>query len=363
MTAELIDRSDELAAWYDEDEHQGDTEHSRSHPDEIDEDASVVDGGSFIFDEPVDIPAIWGQDDQVLWCEGESLMIAGQQGLGKTTLAGQLVRALIGLGDGTALGLPVATADRAILYLAMDRPRQIARAMRRQFTEDERDIVAQRLLVRRGPPPADLAAHPMLLAGMAERYGAGTVFVDSLKDAALGLSNDEVGAAWNRARQHLLADGRQLCELHHCVKRGPNGAEIRDINDIYGSAWLTNGCGSVVLLTGQPGDLIVGFKHAKQPAGEAGPWQLAHDQVAGQLSIAHSFDLIELVKAEGVNGLTAKGAAAAITQKPEPSKADIEKYRRKLEKLENDGLLVRLGGTQGGPAAAWFLAAGGYRDE
>ena len=51
---------------------------------------------------------------------------------------------------------------------------------------------------------------------MAEHYDAGTVFVDSLKDAALGLSNDEVGAAWNRARQHLLNAGHQLCELHHC---------------------------------------------------------------------------------------------------------------------------------------------------
>jgi energy-coupling factor transporter ATP-binding protein EcfA2 len=317
----------------------------------------AIDGGTFVFDEPVNIPAIWGQDGRVMWSEGESLMIAGQQGLGKTTLAGMLIRALLGLGDGTILGLTVTPTERPILYLAMDRPRQIARSMRRQFNADERRILSQRLIVRRGPPPADLAAHPTLLAAMAEHYDAGIVIVDSLKDAALGLSNDEVGAAWNRARQHLLAAERQLCELHHCVKRGPNGAAIKDINDVYGSAWLTNGCGSVILLTGEPGDPIVGFKHVKQPAEEVGPWQLAHDQVAGLLTVEHSCDLIDLVKASGADGLTAKDAAVAIAQKRDPSNADIEKARRKLEKLEKDGHLRKFGGTKGGPPAAWFLAA------
>lgn len=324
-------------------------------------DGDAIDGGTFIFDEPVDVPAIWGQDSRVLWAEGESLMIAGQQGLGKTTLAGMIIRALIGLGDGTVLGLKVTPTDKPILYLAMDRPRQIARSMRRQFNAAEREIVAQKLIVRRGPPPADLAAHPPLLAAMAEHYGAGIVLVDSLKDAALGLSNDEVGAAWNRARQYLLGAGRQLFELHHCVKRGHNGAPIKDINDVYGSAWLTNGCGSVILLTGEPGDPIIGFRHVKQPAEEVGPWRLAHDQSAGKLTVEHSFDLIELVKAAGADGLTAKGAAMAITQKRDPSNAEVEKARRKLISLEVDKLLVRVsgskGGADGGSATAWFLAA------
>jgi hypothetical protein len=324
-------------------------------------DYGAIDGGAFIFDEPATIPAVWGEGGEVLWAEGESMMIAGQQGLGKTTLAGQLVRALLGLGDGTVLGLPVAETDRPILYLAMDRPRQIARAMRRQFSPDERRILAERLIVRRGPPPADLAAHPTLLAAMAEHHGAGIVIVDSLKDAALGLSNDEVGAAWNRARQHLLAADRQLCELHHCVKRGPNGGPIKDINDVYGSAWLTNGCGSVLLLTGEPGDPLVGFKHVKQPAEELGPWQLGHDQIAGLLTVEHRVDLLALVNAAGVDGLTAKGAAIAITQKQEPSNGDIAKARRKLIKLEADGDLVQFegtkGGADGGTPSAWFLAA------
>ena len=122
--------------------------------------------------------------------------------------------------------------------------------------------------------------------------------------------------------------------------------------------------GSVILLTGAPGDPVVGFRHVKQPAEEAGPWQLLHDQDAGQMTVKHSFDLIALVKATGADGLTAKGAAAAIFQKREPSSAEVEKARRKLMKLETERLLVRLagakGGADGGTAVAWFLADWGH---
>ncbi len=61
------------------------------------------------------------------WVEGEALLIVGPSGVGKTTLTGQLVRARMGLGDGLVLGMPV-SPGRRVLYLAMDRPAQIARA-------------------------------------------------------------------------------------------------------------------------------------------------------------------------------------------------------------------------------------------
>jgi hypothetical protein len=54
---------------------------------------TFVNGASFILDIPDKIPALWGVDNQVLWAEGESLMIAGPMGLGKTTMAGLLIRA------------------------------------------------------------------------------------------------------------------------------------------------------------------------------------------------------------------------------------------------------------------------------
>ena len=49
--------------------------------------------------------------------------------------------------------------------------------------------------VWQGPPPQDLARLPALLARLCDQAGADTVVVDSLKDAAVGLNDDEVGPA------------------------------------------------------------------------------------------------------------------------------------------------------------------------
>ncbi|OBJ74381.1 hypothetical protein A5643_01585 [Mycobacterium sp. 1274756.6] len=326
-----------------------------------DPDNSIV-GGAFILDMPPEVPAIWGRRSQVLWARGEALMIAGVQGTGKTTLAGQVLRGLLGLG-GDVLGLPVADLGCKVLYLAMDRPPQIARSLARQFTADDRATLDERLTVWKGPPPRDLAANPALLAKMAGFYGAGAVIVDSLKDAAVRLSEDAVGAQWNRARQHTLAQGVQLLELHHTTKRGPAGAPVSSVADIFGSTWLTSGCGSIIMLTGEPGDPIVSFLHVKQPAEEVGPFHLSHNQQHGVLTIDHQVDLLELAKTSGVDGLTAKAAAQAITGKPDPTRADIEKARRKLDAKTVDGVLVRLDGNRGGDGgrtpSAWFLAQHG----
>jgi replicative DNA helicase len=157
-------------------------------------------------------------------------MIGAPQGVGKTTLAGMLVRARIGLSDDPVLGLLVEASDQPVLYLAMDRPRQIARSLSRQFRADlkSRDVLDKKLLVRPGPPPEDLAQNPTLLVRMAQELGVGTVVVDSLKDAAVGLSDDAVGAGWNRARQHVLAAGIEMIELHHTRKDAGTG-----INGVY----------------------------------------------------------------------------------------------------------------------------------
>jgi hypothetical protein len=180
----------------------------------------LIDGASFILDNPQQMPAQWGEGQEVIWPEGESFMIAGSMGLGKTTLELLLMRARLGLGDGTLLGYPVTPCEGIILYLAMDRPAQIARAAYRIFTEQDREILRKRVKIWKGPPPADIAKRPEILTMLAEKADAADVFLDSIKDAALGLSEDEVGAGYNRARQHLLATGRQLAECHHTTKRG-----------------------------------------------------------------------------------------------------------------------------------------------
>src|SRR5258708_5612130 len=125
--------------------------------------AQILPGGC-ILDEPETPPALWGDGDAILWAEGESLIIAGPDGTGKTTLAGHLVRARLGIGDENVLGMPVAPGKRNTLYLAMDRPRQARRSLRRLFTTADRDVLDGKLRLWQGPPPPGPARPPRMLA-------------------------------------------------------------------------------------------------------------------------------------------------------------------------------------------------------
>lgn len=300
----------------------------------------MKDGASFILDAPEKVPSIWGDDDNCLWARGEACMIAGPPGVGKTTLTGSVLRGLLGLAQ-TALGLAVAPAERRVLYLAMDRPAQIARGLRRAFRETEREILADRLRCWEGPPPGDVARHPDVLLSLAHLADADTVIIDSVKDAAVGLTEDEVAAAYNRARQNCLANGVQVLELHHMVKRGVGGNKPTELADVYGSAWLTAGAGSVILLWGAAGDPIVEMRHLKQPASEVGPWRLIHDHDTGSTAIFHGTDILALVAAASEHGVTPTDVARQLFETEKPTESQKEKARRQLNKLVDQGHVER----------------------
>jgi hypothetical protein len=295
-------------------------------------------GGSFILDtDPAPRP-LWGEGDQVLWADGESVIIDGPQGVGKTTIAQQLALARAGFDEySELLGFPIVSGQHRVLYLAMDRPKQAARSFRRMVGEAWRSELNDRLIVWQGPPPY-LARHPSVLLKMCEQAAADTVFVDSLKDAAIGLTDDEVGASYNRARQTALAAGIQVAELHHNRKALSGAkAERPTIDDVYGSVWLTSGAGSVILLNGAPGDPIVSLHHLKQPADEVGPLKVIHNQETGQSQIWHALDLVLLATQPG--GVTAIDAAKALFETDKPTAAEKEKARRRLGTLTKKGLL------------------------
>jgi hypothetical protein len=60
----------------------------------------------------------------------------------------------------SSLGYPGAPVAGPVLYLATDRPTQVARAARRIFTDHHRDLLAERVKVCKGPLPADVAKNP-----------------------------------------------------------------------------------------------------------------------------------------------------------------------------------------------------------
>jgi replicative DNA helicase len=294
----------------------------------------IVTGGTFALDIPDITPAIWGADSEVLWAEGESMLIVGPPGVGKTTITHQIVLARLGLLE-TVLGWPVKPAVGKLLYLACDRPAQIARSLHRMVSEEHRELLDDRLVIWRGPPPKDFAKDPLTLTKMAQDEGADTVFIDSLKDVALGLVDDDVGAGYNRARQHALAEGIDLAELHH-QRKGQGGVKPKALEDVYGSIWLTAGAGSVLLIWGQGGDPLVELIHLKQPADQIQqPVSVSHDHDRGVSTLVGAVDILTMIRNAGA-GFTAPQVARLMYEKT-PTKAETEKVRRKLDWFVKDG--------------------------
>ncbi len=321
---------------------QGEGDHPQPDPTAT---ARLVVGGAFIFDQPDGVPAVWGNGDDVLWAEGEACWIVGPPGVGKTTIVGQLVRSRLGLDD-HAVAWPVKTGAKKVLYLAMDRPAQIARALRRHFAPAERQVLDERLVVWRGPPPADVANHPGILVELCRQAGADTLVIDSVKDAALKLSDDETGSAVNRAIQAVTVEGIEVAALHH-QRKGQNGVQPRSLEDVYGSTWLTAGAGSVLLLWGQAGDLEVELRHLKQPVNDVGPLKLVHDHATGTTTVSHGFDPLTYLR-HRKNGATAMDAARQMFEKQTPTENERKKAQRRLDKLVIDGFATRTDGERGG---------------
>jgi replicative DNA helicase len=299
----------------------------------------LKDGRTFILDAPTHVPAVWGDGELVPWAEGEGLMIAGPQGVGKTAVAQQLANARMGIGGATFLGFSVKVSEQPLLYIAADRPSQIARSWRRMVADQDADLLKERLIVWSGPLPFDIVREPLKLQEMCETYGARTVFIDSVKDIASPLTDDAVGAAMNRARGACIAAGIEYCELHHNRKANADNRKPTALADVYGSVWLTAGSGSVISLWGDPGDPIIELTHLKQPAHDIGPLELEHDHSLGRTTLRDRPTVESMLDGAGTLGITAPNAAAAIYG-PNLTKSQIEKVRRRLQRLADDGQAI-----------------------
>ncbi|MFE2106574.1 DnaB-like helicase N-terminal domain-containing protein [Kitasatospora sp. NPDC059463] len=320
----------------------------------------MVDGWDFVTKTGADKEPLWGTRGETAWAAGESLMIVGPPGVGKTTIAHQVIFARIGLGD-SALGMPVAESAR-VLYLAMDRPQQIARAMARLIRPEHEKLVRERLLIWEGPLPSSLDKEPGLLAELATAHGADTIVIDSLKDAVSTLVDDSLAIAYNSARNRALREGIQVMELHHQRKASadaPRG-QRPTLDRVYGSTWLTSGAGSVLFIAGEAGDAVVTLHHLKTVTGEIGPLTVAHDHEAGTSTVEATIDIAELLR-KNPDGVTAKQLATAMTGEKKPEPAAVARARRRLLTQVKSGLATlekgSAGGIGGGKEDRYFTSA------
>lgn len=320
--------------------------------------ARSMDGAEFIFDYGQGTPALWGDGENVLWMEGEALLIVGDDGVGKTLTAQQLVLSRIGIRE-RLWDLPVLPAERCVLYLAMDRPAQAARSFYRMVNDDNKDLLRERLIVWRGPLPVDPLGSPSALADwIGETYGGRVtdVVADSLKDLAPNLAEDGPGSRLNSAVQEVTARGMQWVGLHHQRKTGSDGKASIELASVYGSRWITAGSGSVVFLAGKAGQPTIEARHLKQPRRVVGPLLLKHDHETGTTGlVTEQADELQLLMRAGKAGMTAKELSMAVYG--EWSDRTRQRVERTLKRLAEDGLAYAQKAARPGLPARWFAGS------
>ena len=307
-------------------------------------------GDQWILDKPADVEALWGSDEAVAWAKGEALLIAGGDGSGKSLLAHNLIARLIGVTRDPLLGMSVPERQR-VVYFAQDRPRQARRSLKRFFGEVDRDELAERLVVIDRTVPL-IDTYPEMFRDAGVIHDADVVIVDSLKDIASKLSDEEVGSAIKRAYQMALEEDIEVVLLHHDRKASSADRKKRilGLDDIYGSRFIRAGCGSVLALNGGSGDPIVELRQVKTPVGvEVGPLQVSIDFETGGMSEVAGTDLLAVLKAHQRHGLTAGDAAKALFVTNKPNRTEVEKARRRLDKLAESGLATKAPGDPGKP--------------
>lgn len=310
------------------------------------EKSHLIDGATFLETVADDDQTInWGSGQERLQVAGEGLMVFGPTGTGKGTITQQHVLGRLGLRT-ELFGYPIRSTEGRIVYIAADRPKQAARSLRRMIRSDEDlEVLRERLVIHEGPLPFDIGAEPERLLSFIEKIGGITdVYIDSLKDVARDLVDDGVGARVNHAFQLVLQAGIEVVADHHGRKSSNMGGKANKIDDVYGSTWLTAGMGSVIGLWAAPGDPVVEITHLKQPAAEVGPFKVLHDHVTGTSTLFEAEDPLTLVRS--MNGITVKEMAEALFESD--SSNAVEKARRRLDDLVRKGLAVKRDGARGG---------------
>jgi len=186
---------------------------------------------------------------------------------------------------------------------------------------------------------------PTMIYEAAVQADAQIVFLDSGKDIANGPLKEESSAkALMDAIQVCIANNVDIVMLHHPRKLPQdNTKKEMDIDDVYGSAWLTAGSGSVLLVQGLPGQGIFKLTQLKAPSTFVPAFDVLVDYHTGTLTKQTIRDLGQWLKQSGMP-TTVRQAVAFVTREAEedvdPDSAPYKDTKRKLQKLHTDGLVT-----------------------
>src|SRR5262249_301281 len=118
------------------------------------------------------------------------------------------------------------------------------------------------------------------------------------------------------------------------------------------SAFITAGAGSVILLWGTAGDLVVELEHLKPPAEPVGPFKITHDHDAGVSTIEHGpVDVLGMLR-HTPGGLTVADLSRAMFGS-KPTANEKKQAERKLKRLVTIGLAYQSDQFRDDDTGAW----------
>jgi hypothetical protein len=294
---------------------------------------TLRDAADMIAEADATVPAVWGEHPHVLWSKGETFMIAGATGAGKTTLAQQILLRRIGVIMEPLMDMEVEVSERPIMYLSLDRDKQAQRSMRRMVERLPRGRLMWHADLGGYRPTAE---EPARFVEWLLMHGIGTCMLDSLY-AIIGSAKDEARLEWYKTLTRELAEAEiEFLVLHHFRKgSGEEGASL--IDQVYGGAQIGWSAGSILALSGEPGDEEVEAYHVKQPAKPCGPWTLKHDHEHGITSAEKHPSVLELLKAIG------EGTAKDISEGCKRTGRNTRRTEGELQILIKSGDVIKDG--------------------